>query len=274
VINDKDEEIELLSSVECKGIVGNDSRHYVLDLLRTFPPDLNFLPIEDEDLNEGSKALGFPRKHRHKLVCLRQEPGDAFDEKRYVTFVKHAAFQLQQLRLQKMTEEKNKMEKEKEKMDQEKESAASGEDASIESQREEEIETEEAKKMVSELTTDSNDNKDEDASREIVRKAAQAVGSISDTEFNVAFNPDVYQPLIQHTDEEGDTLAHEKKLVKDAAEFLLIHQIPNLIRGCMEHTSSPFDGYTLSEAFHHKQSACVSWFHGSPSTCSSRHSRG
>ena len=44
-------------------------------------------------------------------------------------------------------------------MDQEKESAASGEDAPIENQKEEEIETEEAKKMVSELTTDSNDNK-------------------------------------------------------------------------------------------------------------------
>ena len=46
---------------------------------------------------------------------------------------------------------------------------------------------------------------DEDASREIVRKAVHAVGSISDTEFNVAFNPDVYQPLVQHADEEVKT---------------------------------------------------------------------
>jgi len=28
----------------CQGIIGNDGRHYVLDLLRTFPPDVNFLP--------------------------------------------------------------------------------------------------------------------------------------------------------------------------------------------------------------------------------------
>jgi len=27
-----------------QGIIGNDSRHYILDLLRTFPPDVNFLP--------------------------------------------------------------------------------------------------------------------------------------------------------------------------------------------------------------------------------------
>ena len=44
VLNEKDEAVELFSSVECKGIIGNDNRHYVLDLLRTFPPDANFLP--------------------------------------------------------------------------------------------------------------------------------------------------------------------------------------------------------------------------------------
>ncbi len=36
------EEITIYSSIECKGIVGNDGRHYILDLLRTFPPDLNY----------------------------------------------------------------------------------------------------------------------------------------------------------------------------------------------------------------------------------------
>jgi protein TIF31 len=46
VINEKNEEIELCSSVECKGIIGNDGRHYILDLLRTFPPDVNFLKCE------------------------------------------------------------------------------------------------------------------------------------------------------------------------------------------------------------------------------------
>jgi hypothetical protein len=43
VYNDKEEVVELCSSVECKGIIGNDGRHYILDLLRTFPPDVNFL---------------------------------------------------------------------------------------------------------------------------------------------------------------------------------------------------------------------------------------
>lgn len=35
--------MKLYSSIESKGIVGNDSRHYILDLLRTFPPDVHYL---------------------------------------------------------------------------------------------------------------------------------------------------------------------------------------------------------------------------------------
>ena len=43
VINHQGETIELFSSVDCKGIVGNDGRLYILDLLRTFPIDINYM---------------------------------------------------------------------------------------------------------------------------------------------------------------------------------------------------------------------------------------
>ena len=49
-----------------------------MDLLRTFPPDVNFL--EDAEPTEKAKALGFPRKFPHKLVYLRQELVDTFVE--------------------------------------------------------------------------------------------------------------------------------------------------------------------------------------------------
>merc|ERR1712001_517300 len=102
VINDKNEEIGLCSSVECKGIIGNDGRHYILDLLRTFPPDVNFLEeIEGMGLSKEARALGFPIVHKHKLSCLRQELIDAFVESRYMMFIKYAAVQLQQLGLRK-----------------------------------------------------------------------------------------------------------------------------------------------------------------------------
>ena len=109
VLNDKDEEVELCSSVECKGIIGNDGRHYILDLLRTFPPDVNFLKIEGEEMSKEARALGFPVEHKHKLCCLRQELVDAFVESRYMLFIKYAAFHLQQVGLvtQKTTSERS-----------------------------------------------------------------------------------------------------------------------------------------------------------------------
>ncbi|ESN91216.1 hypothetical protein HELRODRAFT_182188 [Helobdella robusta] len=105
VLNSKDEEIELYSSVECKGIIGNDNRHYVLDLLRTFPPDVHFLPVDPDLLSQPMKELGFPRKHRHKLACLRQELVDAFVENKYLMFVRSAAGQFQALKYKKMQEQ-------------------------------------------------------------------------------------------------------------------------------------------------------------------------
>lgn len=78
VINEKDEEIEICSSVECKGIIGNDGRHYILDLLRTFPPDVNYLTLDSIEMPSELQELGFPRKFRHKLCTLRQELVDAF----------------------------------------------------------------------------------------------------------------------------------------------------------------------------------------------------
>lgn len=97
VISANGEVVELCSSVECKGIIGNDGRHYILDLLRTFPPDVNFLQLEDDELREDIKSMGFPIIHKHKLCCLRQELVDSFVEARYFMFIRYAAFHLQQL---------------------------------------------------------------------------------------------------------------------------------------------------------------------------------
>lgn len=56
-----------------QGIIGNDARHYLLDLLRTFPPDVNFMPELESELSECVKSNGFPRPFKHKLTTLRQE---------------------------------------------------------------------------------------------------------------------------------------------------------------------------------------------------------
>jgi protein TIF31 len=69
----------------------------------------------------------------------------------------------------------------------------------------------------------------EESTREIVRKAALAVGSLKETEFDIRFNPDVYSPGVKHTNADGEGLKKERQLVKEAADFLLTAQIPNFV---------------------------------------------
>ncbi|GJQ77230.1 hypothetical protein Trydic_g14899 [Trypoxylus dichotomus] len=234
VINDKSESVELCSSVECKGIIGNDGRYYILDLLRTFPPDVNFLRL-DEELSKESKLLGFPIEHKHKLRCLRQELIDSFVDSRYMMFIKYAAYHLQQINL-KSEEIISTTGKSKDKKDDE---------------EKKDFETEEAKKIV-ESVTDGNKLEIEESTKNIVRTAAIAVGSLKDTEFDIRFNPDIYSPGIRHCDKNDPPLVKQKQLVKDAAEFLLTVQIPSFIRDCLDHSSPPMDGVTLSDVMHNR----------------------
>ncbi|XP_053987211.1 clustered mitochondria protein homolog [Hylaeus volcanicus] len=250
VINDAGEEIELCSSVECKGIIGNDSRHYVLDLLRTFPPDVNFLKLEGVELTKEARALGFPIEHKHRLACLRQELIDSFVEARYIQFIKHTALNLQQITSVKIVQ------KEKEttaKEDKKEETNAIAMDSNKEDSTQSLIEADEAKKIVESITdsiTGGEKQELEESTKEIVRRAASAVGSLREAEFDVRFNPDVFSPGVRHPDSNGPALKRQKQLVQDAADFLLTAQIPTFIRECLDHTAAAMDGSTLVEALH------------------------
>ncbi|KAJ1071623.1 hypothetical protein K5549_001915 [Capra hircus] len=244
VLNDRDEEVELCSSVECKGIIGNDGRHYILDLLRTFPPDLNFLPVPGEALPEECTRAGFPRAHRHKLCCLRQELVDAFVEHRYLLFMKLAALQLMQQKASKVESPT---------------SLENGDAPSSESKPEDppapeaggEAEGSNASGLakVKELaeTIASDDGTADPRSREVIRNACKAVGSISSTAFDVRFNPDIFSPGVRFPESCQEEVRDQKQLLKDAAAFLLSCQIPGLVKDFTDHAVLPMDGATLAE---------------------------
>ncbi|XP_078600172.1 clustered mitochondria protein homolog isoform X3 [Branchiostoma floridae x Branchiostoma japonicum] len=264
VINDQNEEIQIISSVECKGIVGNDGRYYVLDLLRTFPPDVNFLPMEGEELSEDCKALGFPRKHKHRLACLRQELVDAFAENRYLLFMRHAALQLMSIRQKKATtvEEEQTISKRlvaaaqglrspdlpPKDADGEENGKATDEDATNQSSPTGDGEQTSESKAIE--TKESRERDVDDASREVINAACRAIGSLSDSEFDVRFNPDVFSPGVTHPNPQGDQFRKQKQLVKDAAAFLVSHQIAGFVKDCIEHSITAIDGQSLCEALH------------------------
>ncbi|XP_074869438.1 clustered mitochondria protein homolog isoform X2 [Carettochelys insculpta] len=246
VLNDKNEEVELCSSVECKGIIGNDGRHYILDLLRTFPPDLNFLPIEGEEMPEECKKMGFPKQHRHKLCCLRQELVDAFVEHRYLLFMKLAALQLMQEKATKQ-ESSGLLE-----------TGASVENGTGGSEKSESDDGKMEENVtgldeVKELAeTIASDDGTDPKSREVIQNACRAVGSISNTSFDIRFNPDIFSPGVRFPESSKEEVRDQKQLLKDAAAFLLSCQIPGLVKDCLDHTVLPMDGATLAEAMHQR----------------------
>uniref|UniRef100_A0A672SX22 Clustered mitochondria protein homolog n=1 Tax=Sinocyclocheilus grahami TaxID=75366 RepID=A0A672SX22_SINGR len=236
VLNEKDTAVELCSSVECKGIIGNDGRHYILDLLRTFPPDLNFLPVEGEELAPESQKLGFPRQHRHRLACLRQELIEAFVEHRYLLFMKMAALQLMQ---QKANKDKTAALHDTSTADAESESKPQALEAS--------------EKLLARINLDFLWNIFTDPkSREVVLNACKAVGSISNTSFDIRFNPDIFSPGVHFPDDSTDDIQKQKQLLKDTAAFLVSCQIPSFVKDCLDHSSLPMDGATMTEALHQR----------------------
>ncbi|XP_017078272.1 protein clueless [Drosophila eugracilis] len=262
VLNERDEPVELCSSVECKGIIGNDGRHYILDLLRTFPPDVNFLKLQDVQLSKELVDMGFPIEHRHKLCCLRQELLEAFIEDRYVSFIRIAAVHLQQLNAKKQSEkaEEKQVPALEETEAESKVNGAEKTDDKEEEQKEEKAqpttsETKTAEAMVNAIREAQSNvaTSNEVQAAEVVKRACAAVGSLKEKEFDFRFNPDVFSPGIRHVDgEEGtcSSLAKQKVLVQEAAEFLVLKQIPAFIKEHLAHSSPPIDGQGLTESLH------------------------
>ncbi|KAH8373062.1 hypothetical protein KR009_011218 [Drosophila setifemur] len=264
VLNERDEPVELCSSVECKGIIGNDGRHYILDLLRTFPPDVNFLKLPEVQLSKELVEMGFPIEHRHKLCCLRQELLEAFIEDRYVNFIRFAAVHLQQLNAKKQTEKADEdqvpaiEEAEKENVEPKKNGTEKSDDKEEGEEKQQQptfSETKTAEAMVNAIREAQSNVASSNVvqAAEVVQRACAAVGSLKEKEFDFRFNPDVFSNGIRHVDgEEGtcSSLAKQKVLVQDAAEFLVLKQIPEFIKEHLSHSSPPIDGQSLTESLH------------------------
>ncbi|OQR70330.1 clustered mitochondria-like [Tropilaelaps mercedesae] len=235
VLNAEGEAVPLASSIECKGIIGDDGRHYILDLMRTFPPDVNYLEQDFVEMPKMLRDMGFPKKQRHKLASLRNELIEQFVEQRYMLFVKSVAMQYHNL-------------------DKENKDAHTGGDktATEGKNTEEKPKMDEKKSEKNDEPADGSKISDEEGTRkqDIVRGAAQAVNSLKDDEFWIRFNADAFLDHVNMP--ASDTLNKERALIVEAAEFLIDTQIPALVREAADHGTSILDGATLTNALHSK----------------------
>lgn len=261
VLASNGDEIELCSSVECKGIIGADGRHYILDLFRTFPPDANFVgeklkKISDSSEEEEAKSF-LQHPYKHKLCCLRPELIEGFIAFRYVLFLKLVAMHVsaaKQKEMQNKNEEKPSNEENgqtfgecpyKKIMNNDSKEGLEG------NKLEEVVKQAEDNHKNSEPPTEKNTG-GSDISAEAIKLSAKAAGSMSDSEFDVRFNPDVYAPGIKHASSEEAALSSDKVLVQDAADFLVETVIIKIVEDFISLSQTPLDGSQLTDIMHNR----------------------
>ncbi|XP_073766979.1 clustered mitochondria protein homolog [Danio rerio] len=93
---------------------------------------------------------------------------------------------------------------------------------------------------------------DDSHSIDAVRKACKDVGSVSDIIFEMRFNPNVFSPGVQFPSSESDSVELQKKLLKEAASFIIHNQIPAFMNDCIQSSDVPMDGASLRQALHQK----------------------
>uniref|UniRef100_A0A3B3TLI3 Clustered mitochondria protein homolog n=1 Tax=Poecilia latipinna TaxID=48699 RepID=A0A3B3TLI3_9TELE len=87
-----------------------------------------------------------------------------------------------------------------------------------------------------------------------VRAACRDVGSVSDIIFEMRFNPNVFSPGIRFPPSESASTNLQEKLLREAAAFIITHQIPDFVslQCCLHSNEAPMDGVSLKQALHQR----------------------
>uniref|UniRef100_A0A0N5BFZ2 Clu domain-containing protein n=1 Tax=Strongyloides papillosus TaxID=174720 RepID=A0A0N5BFZ2_STREA len=216
-VNPEGEEVKtkVFTSIETKGLVGKDGRNYVLDLFRTFPPDVNY--IEDAKVTSMCEKNGFPKYCKHKVPCLRPEFIETFINSRTEEFFSSLGSAIKENEILKTSKLAFASILEK---------LCQGD----------ELETEEQ-------TTEG---------RKVFKELLKKIGSYSDSSIDIRFNNDCYYPGIKFS--EDDDIEGHKDLLAESAEYLAFKVIPTFVQELLDTNPSttPLDGYALSYNMHAK----------------------
>ncbi|XP_051777330.1 clustered mitochondria protein homolog [Erpetoichthys calabaricus] len=248
-------QISIYSSADCKGIVGNDGRYYILDLYHTYPPDLNFQPQNQE--RDGTSTGGL-HEFPHQFYRLRPEVIKSFVQQKYTQFMR--------IVMEKMQDTAD---------DGTKSSLEAGMCASSFKPAFHHIVTSFVPSfVVSDLPSCQplmvvciqprnriwikrgkqliRGHDSEPKGVDAVRVACKEVGSTSDIMFEIRFNPDINSPGVLFPDSEKEALQKQMALLRQAADFLVSEQIPSFITDCLHHRTVPVDGSTITAALHQR----------------------
>ena len=199
----------LEGSVETKGLLGTDGRKYVLDLYRLTPLDITWIEEYWRDVS-GAEAKPSETNYPHRMTVLRLELIETYWRYRMGEFVKA---ELERRRI-----------------------PASGADDA-----EGEIRPDIDGNAESNAITNGDTQERDENSPATNKEKAETNGQqerVDLSDFDLAFNPDVFCGQAPPTDEEKEALANDEKEVRSICSFLrqnVISELVNYPSSCDEY---------------------------------------
>ncbi|XP_074494222.1 clustered mitochondria protein homolog [Sebastes fasciatus] len=225
VVSPNDHKVPLFTSVDAQGLLGADGRFYILDVFRCFPADANFCPeVETEGQTvtgeeESNKSCG---EDEEKKGCVKEGwPDNYHSDSGLPQSFPHGLCRLKPELVRAFIKHKHCQftERVKEILD---------EDGGFEECA---------------IAGDSRSTK-------AVRAACQEVGSVSNIIFEMRLNPSVFSPEVSFPAGESKSTKLQERLLREAAAFIITHQIPAFVEYCLQSNEAPMDGVSLKQALH------------------------
>ncbi|XP_061135832.1 clustered mitochondria protein homolog [Syngnathus typhle] len=215
--------VPLFTSVDAQGLLGADGRFYILDVFRTFPADANYcLEVKSQIISgeevQKESCNGAEEKSVNDGWPLNYQKD--FDiPKRFPHSLCRLRPELMQIFIQHKHTQFTQLVREK---------------------------------------LDNNGGFEECATAcdsratDAIRAACKEVGSLSEIIFEMRFCPNVLSPGVSFPSAESESVQIHEKLLREAAAFIVTHQIPAFVESNLQSNVTPMDGASLKEALHEK----------------------
>ncbi|KAA8592291.1 hypothetical protein FQN60_017746 [Etheostoma spectabile] len=220
--------VPLFTSVDAQGLLGADGRFYILDVFRTCPADANFCQeVETECQTVTGEEESDDKsceEDKEKKGCVKDGwPENYHSDSGFPKSFPHGLCRLRPELVQAFIQHKHCQ----------------------------------FTQHVRE-TLDENGGFEECATAcdsratKAVRAACKEVGSVSDIIFEMRFNPSVFSPEVSFPAGESKSTNLQKRLLREAAAFIITHQIPAFVEYCLQSNEAPMDGVSLKLALHQR----------------------
>ncbi|KAM8866783.1 clustered mitochondria protein homolog [Synchiropus picturatus] len=211
-------QVPLFTSVDSQGLLGADGRFYLLDVFRTFPADANFCP-EIETVSEAQENC-----EEDNSVCVKEGWPENYNSssglpRRFTHSLCRLRPELMKAFIQHKHAQFSQCVRDK-----------LNEEGGFE-----------------ECATASDSR-----AREAVRLACKEVGSVSNIIFEMGFSPSTFSPGVVIPSAQSTQNQLQERLLKEAAAFIVTHQIPAFLEFCLQSDEAPMDGASLKRVLHHR----------------------